>query len=187
MLTHRYFLRNHNNLLAYQKPRSYKLEWKIIIKIKHDHILRSLKPIFFGSKTLCPWKQSLKRKRKIGSLDWFYYRLPGNTTYRQVLMKQYWHHCPDLSWSNSIGSTDEQMCPSPIYHPGFHLSLLCFMKQTCMPMLSDKTLTLPNDWEMNHFYLYKQKYKTYSITDFRKKQYLGKEQYSWLCWKSKQA
>lgn len=37
-----------------------------------------------------------------------------------------------------------------------------------MPMVSDKPLTPPTDFEMSHFIVYKGKHNVYSITNFKK-------------------
>ena len=69
-------------------------------------------------------KANLCGKRdKISSLDLIYHRLLKNTTYRQVLVKQYWKHCLDLSWSRSKRLSDEEMCLLPNYPPAAHLPL----------------------------------------------------------------
>lgn len=62
-------------------------------------------------------------KDKISSLGWIYYKQPKNTTYRQVFIRQYWKHCPDLSWGSSIGLSDGEVCPPPNYTSGAHLPL----------------------------------------------------------------
>lgn len=78
-------------------------------------------------------------KDKISSVDWIYYRLPENSTCRQILMKQSWKHRPDLSWDSSVGWSDEEPWPPPDFPLGTHcLFNILFTKKRAFPCFKIK-------------------------------------------------